>query len=56
MGKAFVTLKANMTVTGEELKDYLLDKLAKYKIPKYYEIRDFLPKCAAGKILKRELD
>ena len=56
VGKAFVTLKANTTITGEELKDYLLDKLAKYKIPKYYEIRDNLPKSAAGKILKRELD
>ena len=55
VGKAFVSLKPGMKVTGEEIKSYLLDKLAKYKIPKYYEIRDALPKSAAGKILKREL-
>ena len=56
VGKAFVTPKSGMSITGEELKAYLLDKLAKYKIPKYYEIRDSLPKSAAGKILKRELE
>jgi fatty-acyl-CoA synthase len=55
IGKAFVSLKPGMKVTGEELKSFLLDKLAKYKIPKHYEVRDSLPKSAAGKILKREL-
>jgi fatty-acyl-CoA synthase len=56
VGKAFVAPKQGMTITGDELKEYLLDKLAKYKIPKYYEICDSLPKSAAGKILKRELE
>jgi fatty-acyl-CoA synthase len=55
VGKDFVSLKPSMNITGDELKTYLLDKLAKYKIPKHYEIRDSLPKSAAGKILKREL-
>jgi fatty-acyl-CoA synthase len=55
VGKAFVTPKPGLSVSGDELKTYLLDKLAKYKIPKYYEIRDSLPKSATGKILKREL-
>jgi fatty-acyl-CoA synthase len=56
VGKAFVTPKPGLSVTGEELKAFLLDKLAKYKIPKYYEICDSLPKSAAGKILKRKLE
>ena len=55
VGKAFVTLKPNQTVTSEELRDYLLKYLAKYKVPKYFEIRDDLPLSGAGKILKRKL-
>ena len=35
---------------------YLISKLAKYKVPKYYEIRDSLPTSGTGKILKKELE
>ncbi len=55
VGKAFLTLKPGKTLQKEEIREYLFDKLAKYKIPKYIEIRDFLPTSATGKILKREL-
>jgi fatty-acyl-CoA synthase len=55
VGKAFLTLKPNHSVTTEELRDYLLNNLAKYKVPKVFEIRNELPLSAAGKILKREL-
>jgi fatty-acyl-CoA synthase len=55
VGRAFVTLKPNKTVTPEELREYLLKNLAKYKVPKYFEIRDDLPLSGAGKILKRKL-
>jgi len=55
VGKAFITLKSGMTTTREEIKEYLTDKLAKYKIPKYFEIKDSLPTSATGKILKKEL-
>jgi fatty-acyl-CoA synthase len=55
VGKALITLKANKSITIEELREYLKDKLAKYKIPKYFEIKDSLPTSATGKILKREL-
>ena len=55
VGKAFVTLKPKQVVTIEELREYLQSNLAKYKIPKLFEIRDELPLSAAGKILKREL-
>jgi len=55
VGKAFLTLKPGKKLQEAEIREYLFDKLAKYKIPKYIEIRDFLPTSATGKILKREL-
>jgi len=61
--KAFVVLKEESQVTSHksqndiehELLSYLRERLASYKIPKYIEIRQFLPKNATGKILKRNL-
>lgn len=55
VGKAFLTLKSGNSLKPDEIREYLAAKLAKYKIPKYYEIRDSLPLSATGKILKREL-
>lgn len=55
VGKAFLTLKPNKTIIEDEIRNYLIDRLAKYKVPKYYEICDSLPTSATGKILKREL-
>jgi fatty-acyl-CoA synthase len=55
VGKAFLTLKPGKSLKSEEIRDYLTTKLAKYKIPKYFEIKDSLPLSATGKILKREL-
>ncbi len=55
VGKAFIVLKPGKNLDQEELLNYLKDKLAKFKIPRYYEFLDELPKSAAGKILKREL-
>ena len=55
VGKIFITLKSGKTISKEEIRKYLTERLAKYKIPKYFEIRDELPTSAAGKILKREL-
>ncbi len=55
VGKAFVTLKQEKSLTVEELRNYLIENLARYKVPKYIEIKDNLPLSAAGKILKREL-
>ncbi|TFG19455.1 MAG: long-chain fatty acid--CoA ligase [Promethearchaeota archaeon] len=56
VGKAFITLKPGKQLEIEEIREYLSEKLGKYKIPKYYEIRDSLPTSATGKILKRELE
>jgi fatty-acyl-CoA synthase len=55
VGKAIVTLKPNKQVTPDELRDYLIPRLAKYKIPKYFEIRKEIPLSASGKILKKDL-
>jgi fatty-acyl-CoA synthase len=56
VGKVFLTLKPGQKLSTEEIKNYLTERLARYKIPKYFEIRDSLPTSATGKILKRELE
>jgi len=53
--KAFVVLKENETLTQKEIIDYLRQHLALFKIPKYVEFRDDLPKTATGKIAKKLL-
>jgi len=56
VGKAFITLKPGKQLNIEDLRNYLSDRLGRYKVPKYYEIRDSLPTSATGKILKRDLE
>ena len=55
-GKAFIVLRSGESLTEDEIRKYFDGKLARYKIPKYYEFCEDLPKSAAGKILKRELE
>ena len=52
---AFVVLKPGASVTGDELRGFVRDRLAGFKAPKLVEFRDELPKGATGKILKRAL-
>ena len=52
--KLFV-VKKDPKLTAEELRRYCVDNLTAYKIPKYIEFRDALPKSNVGKILRREL-
>lgn len=52
--KAFVTLKANAKITGEELMEFCGRSLARYKIPKIQFIAE-LPKNQTGKIMKKSL-
>jgi long-chain acyl-CoA synthetase len=42
-------------VTREELHDFARESLTSYKVPKYFEFRDSLPKSAVGKVLRRVL-
>ncbi|MBN1376274.1 MAG: long-chain fatty acid--CoA ligase [Dehalococcoidia bacterium] len=53
--KAWVVLKQGEKLTSEELQVYCRDKLTAYKVPKYIEFRDALPKTLVGKILRRVL-
>ncbi len=53
--KAFVSLRAGMTVDPEDLIAHCKADLAAYKYPRIVEILDELPKNAAGKLLRREL-
>jgi long-chain acyl-CoA synthetase len=54
--KAFVKLKTDSsTVTLEQMKDFLKDKLGKHEMISELEIRDALPRTAVGKLSKKEL-
>ncbi len=53
--KAFINLMEPDTLTEEEIKEYLKDRIAKYKIPEVIEFVTMLPRNATGKILKKEL-
>jgi len=52
--KAFI-VKADDSLTIEELKAYCHEELTGYKRPKHYEFREDLPKTNVGKILRRVL-
>jgi long-chain acyl-CoA synthetase len=54
--KGIVVLKEDARgVSGSDLIRWCRDRLAPYKIPKYIEFRDMLPKSKVGKLLRREL-
>ena len=50
-----VVVKKDPALTAEMLKQHCRDNLTGYKVPKYIEFRDALPKTNVGKILRREL-
>ncbi|MFX1307544.1 MAG: class I adenylate-forming enzyme family protein [Promethearchaeota archaeon] len=53
--KAFIVLKEGESITEEELINYCKKHLADFKVPKYVEFRDDLPKTPTGKIMKQPL-
>ena len=55
--KAFVVVKDGSAedVSEEELKGYVKDNLARYKVPREFVFLDELPRNATGKVMKREL-
>jgi long-chain acyl-CoA synthetase len=53
--KAFVVVKPGESLTDAEIIEYCRERLAAYKAPKRIAFLDALPKSAAGKILRREL-
>jgi long-chain acyl-CoA synthetase len=52
---AAVTVKAGTTVTPEELRDFVKQRIAAYKYPRAVWIVDSLPKGPTGKILRRDI-
>jgi long-chain acyl-CoA synthetase len=53
--KAWVVLHPGKKATSEEIRLFCRRKLAAYKVPKYVEFREGLPKTMVGKVLRREL-
>jgi long-chain acyl-CoA synthetase len=53
--KAFVVLKEGASATAEELQEFCRGRLARFKVPKFIEFRDSLPRTFVGKVLRREL-
>jgi long-chain acyl-CoA synthetase len=50
-----VIVKKDPALTAEQVKEHCRANLTGYKLPKYIEFRESLPKTNVGKILRREL-
>lgn len=55
LGIMYVVLKEGVKITPKELRDYLTEHVAHYKIPRRFIFSDELPRTATGKIMKKEL-
>ncbi len=52
--KAFI-VRDDSSITVEEVKKFLHEKLTAYKVPKHIKFCDDLPKSNVGKVLRRQL-
>ncbi len=52
---AFVVKQPSTSLTAEEVRGYVRDHLARYKVPRDITFLDALPRNATGKVLTREL-
>jgi len=55
VGKAFIESKEGHSISPDDVRVFLADRLARYKIPHYIEFTKKLPKTASGKIKKHLL-
>ncbi len=53
--KAWVVLRAGMSVSEQDLRAFCRERLAPYKVPSRVEFRAELPKTLVGKVLRRAL-
>lgn len=55
--KAYISLKPDYKgkVTEEEMKNWIKERVAAYKYPRYIEFIDVIPKTIVGKVLRRVL-
>ena len=52
---AFIILKAGEQLNEQELRQYCVERIAKHKVPRYFDFVDSFPMNAAGKILKYKM-
>jgi acyl-CoA synthetase (AMP-forming)/AMP-acid ligase II len=55
VGKAFVVPRSGAVVDADELVAWCKERLANYKVPRYVEVVEALPKNATGKVTKNVL-
>ncbi len=55
VGKAFVTMKPGCSFSESLLREHCANHLAKFKVPRYFEVLDELPKNGSGKIDRKNL-
>jgi long-chain acyl-CoA synthetase len=53
--KAWVVLVPGQKLNAQDLQSYCRERLTAFKVPKYIEFRDTLPKTMVGKVLRRVL-
>jgi long-chain acyl-CoA synthetase len=53
--KAFVVLRPDAPATEEDIIEFCRGHLARFKVPKFIEFRDSLPRTFVGKVLRRQL-
>ncbi len=54
--KAFVVLRDGVELSEDEVKEYVRENLARYKVPREVVFVDELPRNPTGKVIKRELE
>lgn len=54
--KAFVVPKSGVKINENELKEYVAERVAKFKYLGYVQVIESIPKTASGKILRRVLE
>lgn len=53
--KAFVLPTEGATIDVSELRDFVADRVARFKVPRFFEVVDELPHTPTGRIAKHEL-
>ena len=53
--KAYIVPKQKGSITAESIREWMLQRMSKYKVPEFYEFLDELPRTPSGKVQKFEL-
>jgi fatty-acyl-CoA synthase len=53
--KAFVVVRDGQDLSEDDVKGYVKENLARYKVPREVDFLDELPRNSTGKVVKREL-